>query len=256
MIGYNFTERVRKVLAMAREEAARLHHEYVGTEHILLGILREGEGVASAVLQSLGANLDGLRQRIEEIVQKGKAAQVIGDLPYTTRAKKALEQAMSAARELKHNYVGTEHLLLGLLTDGTSPAAQVLREAGITLAPAREATLRILGATDAEAASTQGSKLGVKSGSSRTTEDEAREKPVRALHLATWRKRQAEAQLLEERAAWMRLRQALAVCHALGREPALQAHTDGTLRVTLGDGVVIAIPLPGLVTGEPRPPGL
>jgi len=92
MNGYNFTERVRKVLAMAREEAARLHHEYVGTEHILLGLIREGEGVAAAVLQNLSVDLDEIQQKIEETVKKGKAAAATGpDLPYTSRAKKVLE---------------------------------------------------------------------------------------------------------------------------------------------------------------------
>src|SRR5215212_2147350 len=109
MNGYNFTERVRKVLAMAREEAERLRHEYVGTEHILLGLIREGEGVAAAVLQNLSVDLDEIQQRIEETVKKGKAAQTTGpDLPYTSRAKKVLELAMSEARELNHSYVGTE----------------------------------------------------------------------------------------------------------------------------------------------------
>ncbi len=107
MNGYNFTERVRKVLAMAREEAQRLHHEYVGTEHILLGLIREGEGVAAAVLQNLNVDLDEIQQKIEETVKKGKAAQTTGpDLPYTSRAKKVLELAMGEARELNHRYVG------------------------------------------------------------------------------------------------------------------------------------------------------
>jgi len=114
MNGYNFTERVRKVLAMAREEASRLHHEYVGTEHILLGLIREGEGVAATVLQNLNVDLDEIQQKIEETVKKGKAPQA-SDLPYTSRAKKVLELAMAEARDLSHSYVGTEHLLLGLL---------------------------------------------------------------------------------------------------------------------------------------------
>jgi ATP-dependent Clp protease ATP-binding subunit ClpC len=88
MNGYNFTERVRKVLAMAREEAVRLHHEYVGTEHILLGVLREGEGVATTVLQNLSVELDDVQQKIEEIVARGNASRTTGpDLPYTSRAK-------------------------------------------------------------------------------------------------------------------------------------------------------------------------
>src|SRR5690348_17062367 len=146
MNGYNFTERVRKVLAMAREEAARLHHEYVGTEHILLGLIREGEGVAAAVLQNLSVDLDEIQQKIEETVKKGKAAQTTGpDLPYTSRAKKVLELAMSEARELNHSYVGTEHLLLGLLREEKGIAAQVLTDAGVNLEAARAETLRILG---------------------------------------------------------------------------------------------------------------
>src|ERR1700712_754455 len=146
MNGYNFTERVRKVLAMAREEAARLHHESVGTEHILLGLIREGEGVAATVLQNLSVELDEIQQKIEETVKKGKAAQTTGpDLPYTSRAKKVLELAMSEARELSHSYVGTEHLLLGLLREEKGIAAQVLTDAGVNLEAARAETLRILG---------------------------------------------------------------------------------------------------------------
>jgi ATP-dependent Clp protease ATP-binding subunit ClpC len=146
MNGYNFTERVRKVLQMAREEAQRLHHEYVGTEHILLGLIREGEGVAAAVLQNLNVDLDEIQQKIEETVKKGKAAQGAGpDLPYTSRAKKVLELAMSEARELNHSYVGTEHLLLGLLREEKGIAAQVLTDAGVNLDAARAETLRLLG---------------------------------------------------------------------------------------------------------------
>jgi len=147
MNGYNFTDRVRKVLQMAREEAARLHHEYVGTEHILLGLIREGEGVAAAVLSNLNVDLEDIQQKIEETVKKGKAPAAAGppDLPYTSRAKKVLELAMSEARELNHSYVGTEHLLLGLLREEKGIAAQVLTDAGVNLEQARAETLRLLG---------------------------------------------------------------------------------------------------------------
>ncbi len=147
MNGYNFTDRVRKVLQMAREEAARLHHEYVGTEHILLGLIREGEGVAAAVLTNLNVDLDEIQQKIEETVKKGKAPAAAGppDLPYTSRAKKVLELAMSEARELNHSYVGTEHLLLGLLREEKGIAAQVLTDAGVNLEQGRAETLRLLG---------------------------------------------------------------------------------------------------------------
>jgi ATP-dependent Clp protease ATP-binding subunit ClpC len=144
--GYNFTERVRKVLAMAREEAVRLRHEYVGTEHILLGLIREGEGVAATVLQNLSVEQVELRLKVEGIVKKGKATQATGpDLPYTARAKKVLELAMSTAHELGHSYVGTEHLLLGLLREEKGIAAQVLTDAGLREAAARDEVLRILG---------------------------------------------------------------------------------------------------------------
>jgi ATP-dependent Clp protease ATP-binding subunit ClpC len=146
MRGFNFTERVRKVLAMAREESGRLQHEYVGTEHLLLGLIREGEGVAAAVLQNLQVDLDEIREEIEKHVKKGKAGRMMGpDLPYTTHAKKALELAMSEARELKHSYVGTEHLLLGLLRDETGLAAQVLTKLKAELESVRAETLRLLG---------------------------------------------------------------------------------------------------------------
>ena len=153
MNGYNFTDRVRKVLQMAREEAARLHHEYVGTEHILLGLIREGEGVAAAVLTNLSVDLDDIQEKIEETVKKGKAAAAAGpDLPYTSRAKKVLELAMTEARELNHSYVGTEHLLLGLLREEKGIAAQVLNDAGVTLEQSRAETLRLLGSDMPQAA--------------------------------------------------------------------------------------------------------
>ena len=146
MNGYNFTERVRRALAYSREEAVRLRHEYVGTEHILLGLLREGEGVASTVLANLDIDAERLGHRLEAVVMAGERSRVTGpDLPYTSRAKKALELAMSEARELHHSYVGTEHLLLGLLREEKGIAAQVLVEAGLSLDAARHETLRILG---------------------------------------------------------------------------------------------------------------
>src|SRR3954452_9330504 len=158
MNGYNFTDRVRKVLQMAREEAARLHHEYVGTEHILLGLIREGEGVAAAVLTNLNVDLEDIQQKIEETVKKGKAAAAAGpDLPYTSRAKMELELAMTEARELNHSYVGTEHLLLGLLREEKGIAAQVLTDAGVNLEQSRAETLRLLG-SDMPQASAGGSR--------------------------------------------------------------------------------------------------
>ncbi|SVA54931.1 uncharacterized protein METZ01_LOCUS107785, partial [marine metagenome] len=144
-MNYNFTDRVRKVLAMAREEAIRLQHDYVGTEHILLGLIREGEGVAAAVLMNLSVDLEQIHDRVEESVRKGKATIALGELPYTSRAKKVLEFSMAEARSFNHSYVGTEHLLLGLLREEKGIAAQVLNSLGVTLDEAREDTLKILG---------------------------------------------------------------------------------------------------------------
>jgi ATP-dependent Clp protease ATP-binding subunit ClpC len=144
-MNYNFTDRVRKVLAMAREEAIRLQHDYVGTEHILLGLIREGEGVAAAVLTNLSVDLDQIHESVEASVRKGKATIALGELPYTSRAKKVLEFAMAEARDFNHSYVGTEHLLLGLLREEKGIAAQVLNSLGVTLDEARGETLKVLG---------------------------------------------------------------------------------------------------------------
>ena len=144
-MNYNFTDRVRKVLAMARDEAIRLQHDYVGTEHVLLGLIREREGVAATVLMNLGADLSQVHQRVEEAVRKGKATIALGELPYTSRAKKVLEFALAEARELNHSYVGTEHLLLGLLREEKGIAAQVLNSMNVRLDRARAECLRVLG---------------------------------------------------------------------------------------------------------------
>jgi uncharacterized membrane protein YphA (DoxX/SURF4 family) len=146
MNGYNFTERVRQVLAMAREEALQRNHQYVGTEHILLGIIAEGEGIAVKVLQNLKTDLAAIRQSIDEVVQTGNAlARTTPELPYTSRAKRVLELAMCEARDFGHGYVGTEHLLLGLIGEETGIAAQVLARAGVSLGAAEAETLRLLG---------------------------------------------------------------------------------------------------------------
>ncbi len=161
-MNYNFTDRVRKVLAMAREEAIRLQHDYVGTEHILLGLIREGEGVAAAVLTNLNVDLDQIHERVEESVRKGKATIALGELPYTSRAKKVLEFAMAEARDFSHSYVGTEHLLLGLLREEKGIAAQVLNSLDVSLEEARAETLKVLGSdvSPSEPAGIGGSSSG------------------------------------------------------------------------------------------------
>lgn len=146
---YNFTARIRSVLNEARHEAARLRHEYVSTEHVLLGIIAEREGVAAAVFQSLGVELKVLKLEIERQVENSIAETEGGpDLPYTLRAQKVLELAMSQAREFNHSYVGTEHLLLGLLREENGIAAQTLVAAGVTYDRARGEILRVLGGTE------------------------------------------------------------------------------------------------------------
>jgi DNA-binding transcriptional regulator YhcF (GntR family) len=145
--GYNFTERARKVLAMTREEARRLRHEYMGTEHMLLAIMLERGCTGATVLQDLGVDLHRVRRRIEKVVKEGRAVPPPeAQLPYTSRAKKVLELAMVEARELNHSHVGTEHLVLGLLREERGIAAQVLTVAGVTLDAARAETLRRLNA--------------------------------------------------------------------------------------------------------------
>ena len=147
MNGYNFTERVRRVLALAREEAALLYHPYIGTEHLLLGLLREREGLAVTVMQDIGIDVDLLRQQLLEVLKPGDTPPTSGpDLPYTSRAKRVLELAMAEARELSHSYVGTEHLLLGLVREQKGIAAQVLHDNGCDIEEARATTLELLGA--------------------------------------------------------------------------------------------------------------
>ena len=144
MNGYNFTERVRKVLQFSREEALELNHEYVGTEHILLALCREGEGVAAAAIQNLDVDTNDIRTAILDVVKRGATELSGPDLPYTSRAKKVLELSMSEARDLHHSYVGTEHLLVGLIKEERGIAAQVLVSMGLTVEKVRPEILRLL----------------------------------------------------------------------------------------------------------------
>jgi ATP-dependent Clp protease ATP-binding subunit ClpC len=145
MMFNRFTERARKVIILAKEEARRFNHDYIGTEHILLGLIREGDGVAAAVLQKMGVSLENIRIEIEKLVQPGPTTQIIGDIPFTPRAKKALELAAEEARSLGHNYIGTEHLLLGLIREGEGIAYQVLLNLGMDLNNVRNEVMELLG---------------------------------------------------------------------------------------------------------------
>ena len=140
-----FTDRARKVMALAREEARRFNHEYIGTEHILLGLVKEGSGVAANVLQNLDIELKKVRLEVENIVQTGPDLISVGQLPFTPRVKKALEFSMEEARSLGHNYIGTEHLLLGLIREQEGVAAQVLLNLGLKLEDVREEIIGLIG---------------------------------------------------------------------------------------------------------------
>jgi len=142
-----FTERARKVILLAKEEAKKINHDYIGTEHILLGLVKEGEGVAAAVLNSIGLDTLTIREEVEKLVQTGPGTPVTGDIPFTPRAKKVIELAMDEARSLGHNYIGTEHLLLGLIREGDGIAAQVLLNLGLDLKTVRDEVLNLLGSS-------------------------------------------------------------------------------------------------------------
>src|SRR6202453_4362646 len=140
-----FTDRARKVMQLANQEAQRFNHEYIGTEHILLGLVKEGSGVAANVLKNLDIDLRKIRLEVEKIVQAGPDMVTMGKLPQTPRAKKVIEYSVEEARNLNHNYVGTEHLLLGLLREQEGVAAQVLMNLGLKLEDVREEVLNLLG---------------------------------------------------------------------------------------------------------------
>ncbi len=138
-----FTDRARRVVVLAQEEARMLNHNYIGTEHLLLGLVHEGEGVAAKVLESLGISLGAVRQQVEEIIGQGQQAPA-GHFPFTPRAKKVIELAQREANDLGHNYIGTEHLLLGLVREGEGVAAQVLVKLGADLAGVRQQVVHLL----------------------------------------------------------------------------------------------------------------
>jgi hypothetical protein len=137
-----FTERARKVLTFAQNEAQRFNHNYIGTEHLLLGLLRVGEGVAARALENLGVDLEKVRMAVEFIIGRG-GAPVLGEVEPTPRAKRVLELAVDEARRLEHNYVGTEHLLLGLVREGEGIAAGVLASLGVHLEKVRAEVIRL-----------------------------------------------------------------------------------------------------------------
>ena len=140
-----FTDRSRKVMSFSRQNAERLNHDYIGTEHMLLGLVEEGSGVAANVLENLDIDLVKVRLEVEHLVKPGTDVLTMGQLPFTPRAKKVLEFAIDEAREMEHNYVGTEHLLLGLLREQDGLAAQVLMNLGLKLEDVRNEVMEFLG---------------------------------------------------------------------------------------------------------------
>jgi len=144
-----FTDRARRVVVLAQDEARRLDHNYIGTEHILLGLISEGEGVAARALESLEIGLDTVRQQVEEIIGRGQQAPS-GHVPFTPRAKKVLELSLRESNQLGHDYIGTEHLLLGLVREGDGVAAQVLVRLGADLNRVRQQVIQLLHGRTAE----------------------------------------------------------------------------------------------------------
>jgi ATP-dependent Clp protease ATP-binding subunit ClpC len=144
-----FTDRARRVVVLAQEEARMLNHNYIGTEHILLGLIDEGEGVAAKALESLGISLDAVRQQVEEIIGQGQQTPS-GHIPFTPRAKKVLELTRHEASQLGHNYIGTEHILLGLIRERDGVAAQVLVKLGADLNRTRQQVIEMLRGQRAE----------------------------------------------------------------------------------------------------------
>jgi ATP-dependent Clp protease ATP-binding subunit ClpA len=138
-----FTDRARRVVVLAQEEARMLEHDYIGTEHLLLALIHEGEGVAAKALRALDVDLDTLRREVEALVGRGQQPSK-GHIPFTPRAKKVLELSLRESVQLGHDYIGTEHLLLGIVREGEGPAAQVLQQRGIELNTVRQEVIRLL----------------------------------------------------------------------------------------------------------------
>jgi len=158
-----FTDRARRVVVLAQEEARLLNHNYIGTEHILLGLIHEGEGVAAKALESLGISLEAVRQQVEEIIGQGGSSPS-GHIPFTPRAKKVLELSLREALQLGHNYIGTEHILLGLIREGEGVAAQVLVKLGADLSRVRQQVIQLLSGYSGQGRESQGAVSGASSG--------------------------------------------------------------------------------------------
>lgn len=161
-----FTDRARRVVVLAQEEARMLNHNYIGTEHILLGLIHEGEGVAAKALESMSMSLETVRDQVTDIIGKGQSAPA-GHIPFTPRAKKVLELSLREALQLGHNYIGTEHILLGLLREGEGVAAQVLQKLGADLNRVRQQVIQLLSGYSSEGGQKASAGVGESTGGSR-----------------------------------------------------------------------------------------
>ncbi|MEJ7795032.1 MAG: Clp protease N-terminal domain-containing protein, partial [Nocardioides sp.] len=158
-----FTDRARRVVVLAQEEARMLSHNYIGTEHILLGLIHEGEGVAAKALESLDISLEAVRAQVEEIIGQGQQAPS-GHIPFTPRAKKVLELSLREALQLGHSYIGTEHILLGLIREGEGVAAQVLQKLGADLNRVRQQVIQLLSGFQGKESTAAGAATGASGG--------------------------------------------------------------------------------------------
>jgi ATP-dependent Clp protease ATP-binding subunit ClpC len=154
-----FTDRARRVIVLAQEEARLLNHDWIGTEHLLLGLAREGQGVAAKALEVLGVRLEALRSQVESIIGRGQMAPS-GHIPFTPRAKKVLELSLRESKQLGHNYIGTEHILLGLIREGEGVAAQVLVKLGADQARVRQQVIELLSGSAGGPGAAAGTRLG------------------------------------------------------------------------------------------------
>ncbi len=147
-----FTDRARRVVVLAQQEAAGLDHDYIGTEHLLLGLIHEGEGVAAQALGGLGISQEAVRQKVEEMIGRGKEPPPSGHIPFTPRAKKVLELSLRESLQLGHDYIGTEHILLGLIRESAGVAAQALGQLGVDLGRLRQQVITLAGSPEGQEA--------------------------------------------------------------------------------------------------------
>ena len=188
----NFTPRAQQVLALARKEADRFNHNYVGTEHLLLGLIKLGQGVAVNVLQKMGLDLETVRMEVEKQVGTGPETKMVGNIPYTPRVKKVLALAGKEAKALNHSYVGTEHILLGLLREGEGVAARVLKNLEVDIERTRKEILKEL---DPNFTPPEGESGGMAAGSAKPAAEQegSRRRPRCEPLAATSRKSRARA---------------------------------------------------------------